>query len=78
MTLRTLCAFGTRPEAIKNDLMFWLKPLPLKTTSPGMGQAEMSWMMAGIFSSALPAVPWYLHSMPSRRRLSTCVSTTSM
>ena len=36
--------------------MFWLKPLPLKTTSPGMGQAEMSWMMAGIFSSALPAV----------------------
>ena len=34
-----------------------LNPVPLNTTSPGIGHAEISWMIAGIFSSALPAVP---------------------
>jgi hypothetical protein len=42
---------------MRNDLILALKPEPLKTTRPGMGHAAMSWMMAGIFSSALPDVP---------------------
>ena len=43
------------------------KPAPSKTTIPGMGHAAMSWMVAGIFSSADPPVPWNLHSIPRLR-----------
>jgi len=32
------------------------KPSPSMTTMPGIGQWAISWMVAGIFSSAVPEV----------------------
>ena len=56
--------------------MFSEKPGPSITTMPRTGQALMSWMVAGIFSSAVPVVPWYLHSRPNFRRERGSVTTT--
>ena len=58
--------------------MLGVNPSPANTTSPRIGQAAMSWIVDGIFSSAVPFSRWNLHSMPSVRLVSTCVSTTSI
>src|SRR5579859_2289409 len=56
------------PEAMRKDRICGENPSPENTTSPGIGHASMSRIVVGIFSSAVPAVAWHLHSIPSRRR----------
>ena len=66
------------PVEIRNDLIFCVNPSPLNTTIPGIGQALISCIVDGIFSSADPAPPWYLHSTPKVFRVCGSISTTSI
>jgi hypothetical protein len=42
------------PVETKYAFIFSVKPVPANTTSPGIGHAPISLIIAGIFSSAVP------------------------